>query len=177
MIQFLRLSSKEDRFFRAAMQLYEKSFPACERREMEDHLLALKDDRYHCDVIVENDKLIGIFFYWKLGWFIYGEHLAIDPKLRGKSYGTKILRAFCSKHKEMILEIEPPKDDITIRRLHFYKRLGFKLQPFNHFQVNYRKEDKNLQLKIMTYGRDWCRKEYDDFYSRLKDATQVESAS
>ena len=177
MIEFKRLLSERDCFFQEAMRIYESSFPACERRGLSDQLLALRDTRYHCDVVLEHDKLVGIFFYWQLGWMIYAEHLAISPQLRGKRYGSKILRAFCAKHKELILEIETPKDAISIRRLHFYTRLGFKLQPFDHFQLNYRGDKQGLRMKIMTYGRNWTRQEYDDFFRRLQGTLQEESAS
>ncbi|MFQ7502317.1 MAG: GNAT family N-acetyltransferase [Alistipes finegoldii] len=77
------------------------------------------------------DEFIGILFHWGADGYRYVEHLAVSPALRGQNMGSAALSAFCRKVGRVILEIDPPVDDISIRRLHFYERLGFVANPYS----------------------------------------------
>ena len=100
---------------------------------------ALKDDRYNWIVICDESVVVGILLYWEFDKYKYIEHLAIYSELRGKSYGSKILEIFCRDNKTIILEIDPPIDEIALKRLKFYSKIGFMLQEFNHIDPPYRK--------------------------------------
>ena len=102
-MDFIRINSKEDKYFDDAMKIYEASFPIFEQRTLKNQIEALENEMYYSSIICENDKLIGIVFYWKYGKYTYIEHLAISPSLRGKSYGSKILRDFCKDNKDTIV--------------------------------------------------------------------------
>ncbi len=82
---------------------------------------------------------------------------------------TIILKEFCENNETIVLEIDPPVDDISIKRLGFYSNLGFKLQEFEHIHPPYRKEYKGHKLKIMTFNRNLSEDEYNKFNVFLKE--------
>lgn len=167
-MDFIRINSKEDKYFDGAMKIYEASFPIFEQRTLKNQIEALQNEMYYSSIICENDKLIGIIFYWKYGKYTYIEHLAISPSLRGKNYGSKILRDFCKDNKDTILEIDNPIDEISIKRLQFYSKIGFKLQDFEHIHPPYRQEYDGHYLKVLSFYRDLSKEEYEEFNTFLK---------
>ena len=52
-------------------------------------------------------------------------YLAVEPSLRNKSYGSKILIDLKEKYKILFLSIDIPIDDISTSRKNFYLRNGF----------------------------------------------------
>ena len=90
-MKFIRIEAKEDPYHDDAMNIYINSFPIFERRTEKDQIDVLKNEKYKCNVVCDNNKVIGILFYWEINSYRYIEHFAIDKNLRGKSYGSKIL--------------------------------------------------------------------------------------
>lgn len=166
-MKFIRINSNNE-CFNKAMEIYKASFPIFEQRTMEDQIKALEVEDYHFNVIYDGDKMVGILLYWDMNGYKYIEHFAIDSSLRGKNYGSRVLKEFCTNNKNVILEIDPPIDEISIKRLNFYSKLGFKLQDFNHIHPSYRKECKSHSLKIMTFNENISKEDYDNFNNLLK---------
>ena len=69
-MDFIRINSKDDKYFDDAMNVYQSSFPIFEQRTMKDQIDALEDNRYYCTVICDNDIFIGLLFYWKFENYI-----------------------------------------------------------------------------------------------------------
>lgn len=159
----IRITSKDSLFFDEAMELYKTSFPKFEQRKIEHHLEALEHEDYNCTIICENNKLVGLLFYWETDKYRYIEHFAIHRGLRGQNYGSKILKEFCTDDKTLLLEIDPPEDHISKKRLSFYSKLGFRMQDFDHFQPSYREGHEGNKLKILSFNKDMTDKEYDEF--------------
>lgn len=168
-MEFVRISSKDSNSFDDAMEIYKVSFPIFEQRIIKDQIDVLTDDRFNFMVVYENKVLIGIILYWDLDNCKYIEHLAISPSLRGKNYGSRILKEFCEKNGTIILEIDPPVDDISFKRLSFYSNLGFKLQDFEHIHPPYRKDYNGHKLKVMSFNRNLSEDEYNTFNVFLKE--------
>ncbi|MDB8987031.1 GNAT family N-acetyltransferase [Acinetobacter sp. RIT592] len=166
-MKFLRIQSENNKYWNDIINMYNTSFPLFEQRTLEDQLLALQDEKYYCMALCESELLIGLLFYWDLGEFAYIEHFAISSNLRGKSYGSKVIKEFCKINKNVILEIDPPLDDVSIKRLNFYSKLGFKLQEFDHTHPSYRKDTPAHELKIMTYPNDITESEFNNFNNFL----------
>lgn len=162
-MKFIRLTTVEDKYWNEAWNLYSESFPKYEKRRIENHIEAMKNNNFYCEVVEEQNEFIGILFYWKLGEYKYLEHFATDPNLRGNGYGGKIIKEFCNDKLVPILEIDPPEDDISIRRKNFYGRFGFKMNSVTHTQLPYRKGLEGYQLKILTYPDKISEKEYNKF--------------
>lgn len=77
--------------------------------------------------VFENDELAGFFIYWDLKDAYYIHFIAIYPEMRNREIGQQILNWVTSNlHKPVFLESEIPYNEITTRRLNFYKRNGFK---------------------------------------------------
>ena len=67
------------------------------------------------------------------------EHFAINARLRGKGYGSKLLDYFVrSLDKIVLLEIDPITDNISEARLRFYQRCRFHENPHPHKHPVYR---------------------------------------
>ena len=147
---FQRITSPSHPLFDAAWQVYERSFPANERRTREDHQRALGDAAFHACAAVENGQLIAIAFYWQTAEFTYLEHLAVNSAMRGTGCGTRVLQALLDETQSpLILEIEPPEDDVCRRRKHFYERLGLVMGDFPHWQFPYQPGTEGAPLCIM----------------------------
>ena len=124
-LKFRPFRSPADPGWDEAWAIYQNSFPQKEIRSLEDHLQALSDPHYTADGIWSDGRLIGILYYWTAPEYVYIEHLAISPDLRGANMGSRVLEAFCRKAGRIVLEIDPPETEIAVRRLRFYERLGF----------------------------------------------------
>ena len=156
-----RLKHLEGDVFERAYDLYKSSFPVEERRDDAEQRRVLKNEAYHFDVIKENDEFIGIMLYWETESFVYLEHFAILPELRCKGKATAALGILKSQsQKSIVLEIEPPCDDTTIRRYNFYQRNGFVMNPHKHLQAKYHLGDDELELNILTYPCEISKDEY-----------------
>ena len=135
--------------FDASLALYETSFPPNERRTREDHLRALQDADFFPLGAVEDGKLLADVFLWETEDFCYLEHFAVQPDLRGRGTGSTLLRQLLQREKPLILEIEPPEDELTCRRKRFYERNGLRAQPYRHVQLPFQGGDPIVPLVIM----------------------------
>ena len=169
-MDFIRITDKNNKDFHKAWELYENSFPIHERRTLETHKKALDNENFYCTYVMEDDTFIGILFYWKLNNYIYVEHFAISPELRNHGFGTKVLNEFTSNNDNIILEIDPLEDEVSIKRYHFYKNIGFKLHDFDHIQLPYRKDYEGYVLRILSHSIDLTEDSYNEFYKLLFDS-------
>ena len=130
----IRISSK-NKFINDVIALYETAFPQNERRET-DELIRLIDNcpEFHFNVFADGEQFIGFFSTWEWPDFRYGEHFAVCPSHRGGGIGTQILKSIAdADNRPMIIEVEPPFDDIARRRIEFYRRNGFRLWDSIHY--------------------------------------------
>ncbi len=143
------------------------SFPACERRDD-------REQRAHTDhteaftayLATEGDDAVGLLTCWEFKLpeggemvpferFTYVEHLAVMPSRRNSGYGAKILDLLKAKTAHpIILEVEPPQEEMSRRRIGFYKRSGFKLCLKDYLQPPYRPGDAPFPLLLMFYGTE-----------------------
>lgn len=136
--------------------LYESAFPPCERRDfaLVCDLLA-RGREFHIRVATDvSGRLAAFLSYWDFGSFSYIEHLAVAPTLRGKGLGHTILHDFFDNvSRRMVLEVEPPTDIITRKRIAFYESLGLTLWPdFPYTQPPYAPHLSPVELRLMTIG-------------------------
>lgn len=167
-MNLIRLLSQKDPLFPQAFRLYEVAFPALERRDLPQLLQILENPDYHMDVLLENGTFVGILFYWDPGNLIFLEHFAICPQLRNLGYGAQALSLLKKPGKPILLEIEPPVDNLTCRRQNFYMRNGFLPNAYHHIQAKYRPNDEDLVLKILSFPRKITQPEYDAFYRYMQ---------
>lgn len=138
-----------------AEKLYLESFPLPERRETSDWIeYTWNKPEFHNNVIFHGGNIVGFISYWEFPGFVYVEHFAMNEDMRGHGLGGKALDLLLRKYnseKPVVLEVEMPADEVSKRRIDFYRRHGFSLRPEQYFQPPYRKGDETMELKIMVH--------------------------
>lgn len=156
-VTLARLKVDEYPFF---LKLYEYSFPEEERRpysspeELDSFLKAHPD--FNIYGIYSDSGIVGFISVWKMDGWIYGEHLATIPELRGSGLGAATLeqiKRLAEQEDGMLLEVELPDNEMARRRIDYYIRQGFILHPdFRYFQPPYFPGAPEVEMLIMTYG-------------------------
>lgn len=149
--------------FEAAWHIYEASFPQYERRRLETQARAGKDKFYRPMILLEGEDILGIMFYWVFEEFTFLEHFAVDEKYRGSGLGSKILKEFCEKESEVVLEIDPLESETAVRRKQFYERIGFYLNDYDYTHPGYEKDYPEHKLMIMSLGKKLDENEFESF--------------
>lgn len=166
---FYTIESTEDRYYSSFAEIYSVSFPIFEQRDEAQQREAFGDERYHLSAIVEGDEVVSFIAYWDFESYVYIEHLAVNPTHRGQSIGSNTLLAFADYiDKTIVLEIDPPVDEISKKRLRFYQNLGYMTNPYPHFHPAYRPaEFTPHQLLVMSNPRGLSKSEYELFSNQL----------
>lgn len=165
MTRFEKIQGTDSPLFSEAREIYEASFPLEEQRSQSLQEQAWNDPGYEFLAIVRDGGIIGLLGVWHLHDCVFVEHLALSPAARGKGTGSAMLAEYLEslKGQLVILEIDLPEDDISRRRVEFYRRLGFHLTDHEHFQMPFRKGYNPLPLRIMSYPRAIDEEEYARF--------------
>lgn len=171
-MELIRVYTQQDLYFEEGISLCFDAFPHAERRDREELLRVLKNPDYHFEVLVEEGRFLGIMLFWQTQDFLYLEHFSTMPSLRGQGLGCKALTLLKEKGHTIVLEIEPPADDLTRRRSGFYQRNGFVPTSHFHIQPKYHVGDADLQLQILSYPHGIGAEEYERFYKYLKKEVQ-----
>ena len=149
-MRFDRITDTQHEMYKKAMELYANSFPMHEQREAKSQAAILGDSEYHFALAYDDDTFVGEALYWEWDGYIYVEHLCILSEMRNKAYGGKVLELLAAENKKVILEIDPPVDDISIRRRGFYERSGFIENPYAHVHPPYHRGYKGHELVVMS---------------------------
>lgn len=83
-------------------------------------------------------------------------------------FGSRALELLQAKGKPVILEIDPPRDEVSRRRKGFYERSGFAANPFAHLHPPYRRGAAGHDLVIMSSPAALTEEEYGRFAAFLK---------
>lgn len=166
MISFIPIKDSKHPLYTYSEKILVESFPKNEYRDLAQQKEYINSNAlFSCNIIIDNDKPIGIINYWTFNHFCYIEHFAIDSAKRNQGYGKMVLEILKEKIKNpIILEVETPDTEIAIRRISFYKRVGLKLYNQPYLQPPYRREDDLLPMRIMVYGKELS----DDEFSFIK---------
>lgn len=147
--------------------LYESAFPEIERRPTAQEL-ALDDPRFEIRTIRHEGNFAGFITLWHFAEFVYVEHFATLPELRGHGLGSRTLQTLRHESpKPIVLEVELPDNDTAHRRIAFYKRMGFVEMPQAYWQPPYMPENSGLPLRIMTTANDTNDRFFDTIKSTL----------
>ena len=151
------------------MALYRASFPLHEQRESPSQEQILQDEAYFFYLIYDGEQFVGLLLCWETGQFIYVEHLCIRPELRCRHYGQRALEYLQQKGKTIILEIDPPVDDLSRRRMGFYERNHFNENAYAHIHPPYHRENVGHPLVILSYPNRLTAGDYQQFFTYLKE--------
>lgn len=135
--------------------LMEASFPVSEMRSYGGQKALLDNPSYR--IYSEQDasgRIIAFLAAWEFPLFRFVEHIAVNPATRGGGIGYKLMNSYLARSdKPVLLEVEPPAGELEQRRIGFYERLGFHLNPYDYVQPPLRTGQPDLPLRIMTYPR------------------------
>lgn len=139
--------------FDDVFSLMQKSFPKNEYRTYENQKKLLSNKYYKIiPYFGAENEFLAFAAIWEFDSFTFVEHIAVSEKCRGMGIGSKIMRDIINHSEtDIILEIEPPNDEISVKRLGFYEKLGFKSNDYPYLQLPLNKNDKPLPLKILIY--------------------------
>lgn len=150
-LRFIPFRSTADKGWAEAWEIYRGSFPRNEQWHEEDYVRAFSDPLFEADGIWLGERLAGLLFHWRAERFRYVEHLALSPDLRGQDLGSRTLKAFCAEGGRVILEIDPPEDEVSCRRQRFYERLGFVTNPYEYIHPSFHEPFKAHRLVLMSW--------------------------
>ena len=164
----LEISSIYD--FDGIYALMETSFPSDERRKREGQAALFNDEKYRIYTVKdENGKqVLGFLAIWEFEKWVYVEHFAVSPALRGKGLGSRMLAELTAlTDKKICLEVELPQTDTAKRRIGFYERNGFKLNRYEYVQPAMEEGKNPVPLYIMTYGCNINETEFNNIREKL----------
>lgn len=93
-MEICRITQSSDPLYEKALQLYSISFPSHEQRESLSQERIMQQDAYHFDVVCDSGEFIGEILYWDIGAAFYIEHFCVQPAMRNRHYGQRILKAY-----------------------------------------------------------------------------------
>ncbi|MNE62232.1 Acetyltransferase (GNAT) family protein [compost metagenome] len=142
--------------------IMEASFPVSEIRTRSGQKALLDNPNYR--IYTEQDAAGGIIAFlaaWEFPALRFVEHIAVNPATRGGGIGRKLMNSYLARSdKPVLLEVEPPAGELEQRRIGFYERLGFRLNPYDYVQPPLRTGQPDLPLRIMTYPRPIRKSEF-----------------
>lgn len=146
-----------------ACKLYESAFPECERRPTEAWLALMKNEPdFHVMAIGTESLFVGFLTYWQMSGYVYVEHFAIMPEARGGGIGEHMMWQFLQEHPRLVLEAEPPTDEMARRRIAFYRRCGLEMSERPYEQPPYYPEAPSVPLVLMSTNPAWLEARFEE---------------
>lgn len=146
----LEILNDED--FNKLYELMGDSFPLSEIRTFEGQKQLLSNPLYTVYVLREEGEVLAFFAEWQNESYRFLEHLAVNRNYRSRGLGSKTLQAYHDLNdKPVVLEVEPPNDEIQIRRVKFYEKNGYHLSSYSYIQPMINAGYEGTTLALMTY--------------------------
>lgn len=156
MAEFLKIDDFEELF-----EIMERSFPIDEYRTKSGQKALFENKYYRVLGEKRGGKLVGFLAYWEFPDITYLEHLATCPECRNGGIGNELLNFVLSRaDKPVCLEVEHPTDEITTRRVNYYKRIGFSLNLYPYIQPPLSEGRAPVELYVMTLGGEINEEQY-----------------
>ena len=143
-------AGKFDRVF----EILEYSFPPCERGSYALHRSEFTRDEFRCLCYEPEgipEAFINYYILQEIG-ALFVEHFASAEELRGRGIGSAVMNALLKQAGKamVVLEVEPPADELSSRRVELYRRLGFTLNEGSYFQPAFYGNPEPLPLMLMS---------------------------
>jgi ribosomal protein S18 acetylase RimI-like enzyme len=151
MIYLQKLASNDKIFLKKIKKIYENAFPFNERRNFKDVIALIADQRFHLSAITFENEVVGMLSIWDFDSFVYIEHFAIDEVFRGNGLGSHVLQMIIREEiRQIVLEVELPEDEISLKRIKFYEGFGFNICHELYIQPPYDKDKEAVTMFIMS---------------------------
>lgn len=146
--------------FDEVFSIMEKSFPFDEYRPYEEQK-ELFENEYYRVYVSKEEHIKGFISVWDFPEFLYVEHFAVSPEFRNMGIGKEILEELKAHfNKTVCLEVEPPENELTKRRIGFYMRNGFFINEYPYTQPPISKGKNPVPLMIMSSGKSLSESEF-----------------
>ena len=90
-------------------------------------------------------------------------------ELRDQKVGSSFFKQFLEDNSNMVLlEVERPTDVISEKRIRFYERMGFFVNPYDYYQPSYHPGTELVPMFICSHGRAVSEEEYLNFTGKIK---------
>lgn len=155
-MELSRIRTADDERMKKLAILYQEAFPKSERREIAQlNKLIEHNSEMYFNAIEEDGTLAGLFIYWKFEDFYYLEHLAVYAEMRNRKIGQQVLD-FVARHLpgQRLLEVEHATDELTTRRVNYYRRNGYEIVDREYLQPSYDTPKEAYPLWIMSNTPD-----------------------
>ncbi len=160
------LQKLDKKDFDEIFSLLEAAFPPSERRTKEDQEKLMDLDEYSIFGLKKRGSLIGFVAEWEGPEYRFVEHFVVNEAFRGHGIGSELLSDYHDlSDKPVVLEVEPPENDVQKKRVRFYKRNGYHLSEYSYVQPTINADIKGVPLVLMTYPDGLN----DDLFLTLKD--------
>ena len=137
-MQWERITLAGDPRLAFIQALYECSFPPEERRQFSAVKALLPVEEMHLALITTATGVpAGFVIYWQFSRFLFVEHFAIDASFRNQGFGAQVMQQLFMQDSCCLLEVEPPHDVSSEKRIQFYQRLGFHRNAIDYLQPAY----------------------------------------
>ena len=141
---------KFDRLF----EILEYSFPPCERGNYALHRSEFTRAEFRCMCYEPEGVPAAFINYYHLRDInaLFVEHFASAEELRGKGVGSAVMNSLLERSGDslVVLEVEPPENELARRRVQLYRRLGFTLNEGAYFQPAFYGNPEPLPLMLMS---------------------------
>ena len=167
------------KFIKADIGLFEEiysimdySFPDEEMRPKDVHYNTFLHDKHYSTycAIGDDNEILGFIVVWELGDFIFFENFAIAKEHRSKGIGSALLQYVLKLYNcPAVLEVEPPVDEITKKRVAFYERNGFVFNDFVYYLPPLRPGSDYMRLYIMSHKEPMTKESFEPFRKKIYD--------
>lgn len=163
------LKPLNEKYFNEVYEILINSFDRDEIRDKTGQKKILKEAEYQLlGELSQSNKLLGIMAIWDFDEFRYIEHFAVCEESRNRGLGGELLQQLMDETKKpIILEVEPLEDEIKKRRIEFYRRKGFKLNPYEYVQLPLAEGRNPVPLKIMSFPKALTSEEYEKIRDKI----------
>jgi GNAT superfamily N-acetyltransferase len=132
------------------MRILEEAFPPTERRVSSGQYELLHHPRYVIHAAEQDGRMIAFMAVWNLSGVTFLEHFAVDASHRNGGIGGEMLERMRAESTRLVLEAELPADDLTRRRIAFYRRHGMCLNGREYAQMPLRAGDAPTPMVLMS---------------------------
>ena len=132
------------------MRILEEAFPPAERRIPSGQYELLNHPRYVVHAAEKDGQIIAFMAVWNLSGVTFLEHFAVEASHRNGGIGGEMLERMRAESTRLVLEVELPADDLTRRRIAFYRRHGMCLNEREYAQMPLRAGDAPTPMVLMS---------------------------
>ena len=155
--------------FDKVYRIMDRSFPPSEHKTYEGQLAQLSEPGYRLyGLETEAGEITAFAAIREFENFVVLEHLAVDPDHRNGGQGAEIVTHLLEMvHTPICVEVEVPDTEDAVRRIRFYERLGFFLNPYDYLLPHRSGGGDPTPMKIMTSLRYASEEEFSEIRDRI----------